>query len=384
MKRHVALMIETSSAYGREVLSGVVRFMRMHDQWSVFLEQSDLSKKPPSWLASWHGDGIISRVTTPRLLKTLQATGVPLVDLTDRHDETTLPQVRSDDDAIGRLAARHLLERGFRQCGFCGFSREAWSQRREFAFVDEIESEGGTCRSIQSPWHGPGVSSWEAWQNRLAQWLKEFDGPAGIMACNDLRGQQVLDACGRIGVAVPEKVAVIGVDDDELLCRLCTPPMSSVVPNAAGVGFHAAQQLAQLMDGASRDDMESIQVSPLGVTTRQSTDVVAIDDIETAAALKYIRENACHGISVDDVTKNVALSRSKLERDLRKHLGRTPQQEIRFTQVKRAKELLATTDLSIDQISRLCSFQSAEYMHVVFKRFENRTPGAFRRSALQG
>lgn len=377
MKRRVALIIETSSIYGRDLLSGIVRFMRMHDDWSVFLEQRDLQKKPPAWIANWNGDGIISRATTPHLLAAVAATGVPLVELTDRQDGSPLPCVRSDDIAIGRMAAEHLLERGFQRFGFCGFQGEAWSKRREEAFVEVVHTAGWDCDVYNSAWYGRAARTWEAEQIRLVDWLQKFPRPFGIMSCNDIRGQQVLDACSTIELSVPEEAAVIGVDNDELLCRICAPPLSSVIPNAEGVGYRAAELLAELMDGgkATLDDQ---LLEPLGVATRQSTDVVAIDAPEIAAAVRYIRENACRGISVDEVTANVEVSRSTLERQLRKYLGRSPQEEIRFVQVKRAKELLLTTDLSVENLAFLCGFEHSEYLHVVFKRITGMTPGQFR------
>jgi LacI family transcriptional regulator len=195
-----------------------------------------------------------------------------------------------------------------------------------------------------------------------------------------MRGQQVLDACSKIGLSVPEEAAVIGVDNDELLCRICAPPLSSVIPNAEGVGYRAAELLAELMNGSS-SAMADHLLEPLGVATRQSTDVVAIDAPEIAAAVRYIRENACRGISVDEVTAHVEVSRSTLERQLRKYLGRSPQEEIRFVQVKRAKELLWTTELSVEDLASLCGFEHAEYLHVVFKRITGLTPGQFRQQA---
>ncbi len=380
MKRRVALIIETSSIYGRELLSGIVRFMRMHDDWSVFLEQRDLSKKPPAWIANWNGDGIISRATTPQLLTAVAATGVPLVELTDRQDGSTLPRVRSNDAAIGRMAAEHLFERGFQRFGYCGFQDEAWSKRREEAFVDAVQSAGWSCDVYNSAWYGKAARTWEAEQIRLVDWLQKFPRPFGIMTCNDLRGQHVLDACSTIELAVPEEAAVIGVDNDELLCRICAPPLSSVIPNAEGVGYRAAELLAELMDGGTTIQAEHL-LEPLGVATRQSTDVVAIDAPEIAAAVRYIRENACRGISVDEVTANVDVSRSTLERQLRKYLGRSPQEEIRFVQVKRAKELLLTTDLTVENMAVLCGFEHSEYLHVVFKRVTGLTPGQFRQQA---
>ena len=380
MKRHVALLVETSSSYGRGLLSGIVRFMRMHDEWSVFFEQRDLTKEPPSWLAGWNGDGIISRTTTPQLIESVTETGVPLVELTDRQGDSTLPHVRSDDSAIGLLAAEHLLERGFLRFAFCGFSGEAWSARRQHAFAEAVGQAGRTCEIYNSPWYGPAVRSWEDEQHRLTEWVGQFPRPVGIMACNDVRGQHVLDACSKAGLAVPEDVAVIGVDNDELLCRICSPPLSSVIPNAERVGYRAAEFLSELMRGNTRVEYNQA-IAPIGVAIRLSTDVVAIDDPETAAALHFIRQHACRGIHVDDVTRTVAISRSTLERQLRRYLGRTPQQEIRIVQIKKVRELLATTDLSLERIALLCGFPHPEYMHVVFKRLTGMTPGEYRRQA---
>lgn len=380
MKRHVALIIETSSGYGRALLAGVVRFMRMHDEWSVFLEQRDLTTEPPGWLANWKGDGILSRATTPQLVEAIAATGVPLVELTDRWVEAKLPDVRSDDAAIGSLAAEHLLERGFQHFGYCGFIGEAWSHRRQEAFIAAVERAGWSCEAYGSPWQTSAARSWDDEQQRLAAWLRRVPRPLGIMACNDVRGQHVLEACSAEGVAVPEEVAVIGVDNDELICQIGAPPLSSVIPNAEGVGFRAAELLSQLM-GGNASAVPSQLIEPLGVAVRQSTDVVAIDDAGIAAALHFIRQHACRGISVKEVTENVPVSRSTLERQLRKYLGRTPQQEIRNVQIKKARELLVTTDLPTERIALLCGFEHPEYMHVVFKRLTGMTPGAFRRRA---
>jgi LacI family transcriptional regulator len=379
MKRHVVLIIETSSIYGRDLLSGIVRFMRMHDEWAVFLEQRDLWKEPPAWLNDWRGDGIISRATTPKLLDAVARTRVPLVEVTDRRGDSELPQVRSDDAAIGRMGADHLLERGFQRFGFCGFKGEAWSQRREEAFVDAVETATeAKCSCFNSPWHGPSALAWEAEQESIVAWLKQLEPPFAIMACNDVRGQHVIEACSKLSLAVPEQVAVIGVDNDDLLCRLCTPPLSSVIPNAERVGFQAAEMLARLMDGKNVSEQTQL-IQPLGVATRQSTDVVAIEDRDVAAALHYIREHACRGLSVDEVVRNSPVSRSTLERQVRKYLGRTPQEEIRHVQIKRAKELLLTTDLSAERIAALCGFDHSEYLLVVFKRITGMTTSEFRK-----
>ena len=381
MKRHVALIIETSSNYGRDLLAGIVRYMRMHDRWSVFLEQRDLFKQPPRWLNKWQGDGIISRATTPRLLDAISDTGVPFVELTDRKGDVEFSQIRSDDAAIGKMGAEHLLERGFKRFGYCGFKGEAWSKRREESFVKTIDQKSsGSCSLYNSTWQGRGARNWEDEQRCIVEWLQTLTPPFAVMACNDIRGRQIIDACSELDLAVPEQVVVVGVDDDELLCRMCSPPLSSVIPNAQAVGFRAAEVLASLMDGKSPASEVQL-IEPLGVATRQSTDAVAIDDPDIAAALRYIREYACRGITVAEVVRDNSVSRSTLERQVRKYLGRTPQEEIRFVQIKRARELLISTDLSAEQIAPLCGFEHPEYLHVVFKRVTGTTIGVFRKQA---
>ncbi|MCM2370103.1 AraC family transcriptional regulator [Aporhodopirellula aestuarii] len=381
MKPKVALIVETSSVYGRDLLSGIVRHMRMHDQWSVFLEQRDLQLDPPQWLSTWQGDGIISRVTTPTFVEAIKRTGVPMVELTDRFGASQFPGVRSDDAAIGRAGAMHLIERGFTKFAFCGFAGEAWSKRRQDAFAAVIRAHSShECEVYNSPWTGPAALNWEDEQQRLVDWLNGIKPPVAVMACSDIRGLHLIDACSRVDLAVPEEVAVIGVDNDELLCRICSPTLSSVIPNAEEVGFRAAELLARLMKGESVEPVGE-PIPPLGVAARQSTDVVAIDDSNIAAALRFMRENACRGVTVEEVIENTAISRSTLERQVRKYLGRTPQEEIRHVQIKRVRELLQTTDLPADRIAALCGFAHPEYMHVVFKRVMGVTPGEFRRNS---
>ncbi len=379
-KRRVALIIETSSSYGRGLLAGIVRFRRTNHDWSIFLEQRDLRTRIPAWLDTWKGNGIISRATSRQMVKALAATGVPLVDLTDRGRGYGFPSVRSDDAAIGLLAANHLMERGFRVFGFCGFESEAWSSRRGQAFMEAVGRLGTPCIEYNSRWYGKAALSWEDEQRKIVEWLRRLVKPVGIFASNDIRAQHVLEACSRAKLTVPEEVAVLGVDDDELLCQLCNPPLSSVIPNTEMIGYKAAELLSELMAKRKLKARECV-VEPIGIRMRLSTDVVAIDDREVAAALSYIREHACSGITVKDVLDNVPVSRSTLERHLRKYLGRTPQQEIRNVQLKRARELLASTDLPIERIAHLCGFEHSEYMHVVFKRELQTTPGRFRMSA---
>jgi LacI family transcriptional regulator len=374
---HVALIVETSIHYGREVLRGITRYLRSHQPWSVFLEQRELWTSPPSWLRQWRGDGVISRKTTPSLAKMLARAGIPLVDVSDCEEPMGAPRIVSDDLAVGILAADHLLERGFKHFAFCGFGDQVWSQGRRKGFTERLSQRGHSCELWESPWVGPQARSWEREQTQISRWLQSLARPVGLMACNDMRGQHVLDACQRLDRAVPEEIAVIGVDDDAVLCNLCHPPLSSVVPNAERVGFEAAALLDRLMSGgASAPPLQLIE--PVGVRTRQSTDVLAIDDPAVAATLRFIRERAFQGCSMKDVIRRAAMSRSVLERKFRQYLGHSPQAEIRLIQLKRVKELLAESDLPLNEIAALAGYAHPEYMSVVFKRSTGQTPGQFR------
>ncbi len=281
------------------------------------------------------------------------------------------------------LAAEHLLERGFRHFAACGFTGHAWSRQRLEGFRQALGVAGPNCAVYESPWGGRHAHPWELEQSRIGDWLRDRPRPLGVFACNDSRGQHVLDACQRIGLSVPEEVAVLGVDDDVLLCELCDPPLSSVVPNPERVGYEAAALLDRLMAGAKPRRLHEC-IEPLGVATRQSTDVLAIDDPHIALAVRYIRENACRGVTVHEVLRHVPLSRTILERRFRKYLGRSPQAEIRAVQLKRVKQLLAETDLPLERIAELAGYEHPEYLSVVFKRETGQTPGQYRRRTQTG
>jgi LacI family transcriptional regulator len=375
--RRVALIVEMSGAYGRQILEGIAKYQRSHQPWSVFLEQRELRAPPPPWLLRRPWDGIICRSMTPALARAFLRRGIPTVDLNDLHGNLRLPRIGSDMVAIGRTGAEHLLERGLRNFAFCGFSHEAWSDGRRDGFRARVRESGFDCAVYESAWHGPHVPPWDKDQQRLAAWLRSLRKPVGLLACNDLRGQQVLNACHTLDLDVPDEIAVVGVDNEQVLCELCDPPLSSVVPNPERIGYEAAALLERLMAGAPAT-ADELLIPPIAVVARQSSDVTRVDDADVAAALTFIRKHACGGVTVDQVVAHVAVSRSILERRFRKHVGHSPQTEIRRVQLKRVQQLLVQTDLSLEAIARLAGYLHPEYMSVVFKRVTGNTPGQYR------
>lgn len=373
---HVALLIETSRSYGRGVLRGVRRYVSEQGPWSVYLETRALDSHGPPWLKKWRGDGIMTRTGSRALARLVRAARVPAVELRTLRFGGDLPWVGVDNRALGQMVAEHLLERGFRRFGLFALDSEDFFRERCGNFLDTVRRSGCSCDVYQAPPHAEHPARWEQQQEELSRWVRDLAKPVGVMACTDQLGFWLLDACKRAGAAVPEEVAVVGVENDESLCAMASPPLSSMALNTERIGYTAAELLARLMRG--RRVPQRVFIAPLGVVTRHSSDVVAIEDEELAAALRFIRQNACAGISVDDVLKALPLSRSKLERGLRQLLGRSPNTEIRRVQLRHVQQLLLETDLTLAAIAARTGFPHVQYLCTAFKKLFGQTPGQCR------
>jgi LacI family transcriptional regulator len=382
----VALLIESSRAYGRGLLLGVAKYVREHGPWSVFLQERGLGDFSPDWLETWEGDGVIARVENRPMADAIEQLGVPAVDLRHLLPNLKMPSVHTDDAVVARMASEHLMERGFRHFAFCGFDGADYSDVRRDVFANRTAQAGYRCHIFEDPQRPRKASTLEyeehglKYEDLVGEWIKSLPKPVGLMACNDIRGQQVLNACRAIGVAVPDEVAVIGVDNDEVLCDLADPPLTSVMPNTERIGYEAAALLDAMMSG-KKPPKEPVFIEPSGIVTRRSTEVLAIDDRHIATAVRYIREHACEGIDVSDLLRAVPLSRSTLERRFDKALGRSPKEEILRVRLNRAKQLLVETDFSLALVAEKVGFEHAEYLSVIFKKKTGVTPGQFRTEA---
>lgn len=379
---NVALLIETSNSYSRGVLRGIVDYGRTHQRWSIFLPEQERGGRPPAWLRRWRGDGIIARIENDEIAEALRKLKLPVVDVSAARHLPNIPWVETNDAAIAELAVGHLLDRGFRQLAFCGDPGFNWSNWRRDQFRQLAESEGFEAFVYDSLSRNDPRYSWTREKRGLTGWLSGLPKPVGVFACYDIQAQKILDVCRQLDIAVPEEVAVIGVDNDRLLCELADPPLSSVICDTRRTGYEAAKLLDRLMRGESVDP-EPILVAPLGIETRQSTDVLAINDADIAAALRFIREHAFDGINVADVVRTVRLSRRVLESRFQKILGRTPHAEINRLKLERIKELLSETELPLAEIARRTGFEHDEYMSVFFRKATGIPPGEFRRARKQ-
>ncbi len=371
----VALLIETSNAFARGVLAGIEDYIRAYGPWNVYLAEHGRGDRPPAWLLNWAGDGIIARIENHRIASDLEKVRIPIVDVSAPRLFRRAPTVTTDNAMIASVAVQHFLERGFERFAFCGNARFSWSVSRGEHFMGLLHDHGFSCNEFAAPKTTGADSDTEI--DSIAGWLLRLPKPVAVFACYDQRGQQVLNACRRADLAVPEEVAVLGVDNDEVLCQLSPPPLSSIILNSHRGGWEAAELLARMMRGEELSTAP-VFIPPVGVAARQSTDVTAVEDPHVARAARFIRENACERISVRDVVAAVPLARRLLERRFRAMLGHTLREEITRVQIQRVKELLAGTELSLAEIAERTGFKHVEYMTVVFKRECGQPPSIFR------
>jgi LacI family transcriptional regulator len=380
----VALLIESSRAYGRGLLRGVGAYMRTHRPWSIYVEPHGLNEPLPRWIRTWKGDGILARITDERTARLLRAIKVPTIDLRGAVADSGIPLVGLDSRAAARLAFEHLRERGFRHFAFCGVISNQYRFLDQRADEFERVSLESGCQFSKFPGTGKerNAQSWDGDQRQLKRWLNELPKPVGILACHDDRGVELLNACREARIAVPEDVAVTGIDNDVVLCELSDPPLSSVDSNTEQIGYRAAELLDALMAGRIELNGTTL-VEPAGIVLRRSTDTIAVSDREAAAVMRFIREHATNGINVVDVLSHTALSRSTLERRFRKVFGLSPSDEIQRVRLERVKQLLAETEHSMSKIADMCGYEYPEHMATVFRREIGQTPGVYRRMERQ-
>ena len=371
----IALLIETSNAYARGLLGGVQAYVRENKPWSIYMAEQGRGDQPPAWLKNWKGDGAIVRIENAAIAKAVAALNIPVVDMSAGRLLPDLPCCEIDEAGIARMAADHFLERGFKHFAWCGDPHFVWSGMRGDAWIAAGKEAGHSVHEYAPP-AGKGHDE-DAEMDAIGRWLRSLPKPVAVLCCYDIRGRLVLDACRRHSIHVPDDVAVLGVDNDELLCSLAYPPLSSIIPNAARIGYEAASLLDRMLSG-KKVGAECHFIPPTGVATRQSTDVLAVEDANVARAVRYIREHACEGICVDDVVKGAGLSRRLLETRFKNHLGRSPHEEITRVQILRVKELLAHTDLPLVEVAERTGFRYVEYLSAVFKNKAGVPPGHYR------
>ncbi|MDA0195128.1 MAG: DNA-binding transcriptional regulator [Bacteroidetes bacterium] len=376
----VALLIETSNEYARGIIKGIYGYIKEHRYWNVFLGEYSRGEPHPDWMLGWQGDGIIARIENKLMAEFIASCNLPTVDLSAANLIPGIPWVETDDQSIADLAAKHLIDCGFINFGFAGTGLN-WSKWRGDHFEKDLRQMGFQCHTFSSlnyfKWN------WLEQQENIQRWLKTLPKPIGIFAGYDLMGRLIIDSCNKLGYMVPEEVAVIGVDNDPLICELCSPPLSSIIPDTYKTGYVAASLLESIIAKKEISEL-TYRIKPIGVKKRRSTDTVAIDDPHISKAMHYIFQNANSGtFNIDDILSFAPMSRRVFEKKFTYLIGRTPYKEMQRIRVNRIKELLKETDLPLLDVAERSGFEHVSYMSYLFKRETGITPAIYRSSHEQ-
>lgn len=373
--RKVLLLIESSRGSGRSLLRGIAKYSRHHGPWSFYWEAGGLQELLPR-IRDIDADGVIMRDSP--YIDHVEQLGIPMIVV--RHsqaEQSNRIHIVTDSNKIAVMAAEHFVERGLFNFAFCGVDAFGWSNSRREAFRQHLKSQGYPAHLYYST-KSKTVVQFENEYNQIKQWLVDLPKPVGLFCCNDDRSQQALKICTDIGLKVPDEVAILGVDNDELVCELSDPPLSSIAVNFERAGYEAAAILEQFMNG-NPVQSENIIASVTHLAQRQSTDVTAIEDESVAQAVRFIREHRKEQLRVDDVVDAVSVSRRSLERRFQQALKRSVQQEIRRVRTDMIAQLLIETDYPILQIALMMGFNGVEHVSRYFRAERNMNLREFRK-----
>ena len=379
----IAVLVDTSTMWGRDVIAGVHRYSLERGGWQLFVEPRGVEQRQ-RWLPQgWKGDGVIARVGFPELAAQLKALRVPVVNVSGIElPRTRFPRVSSDQAAAAAMAAQHLLERGFRNFAYFSILGINYVAAHQKAFARALADAGFSCSVFEAPPHFGAEPDWNLDIERIGNWLSALPKPLAAFVWNTSSARELLYACAASGLSVPLEVAVLSGSDDDLFCEVAPVPISAVRLPATTIGYRAAMALDEMMNKPGGKAPADILIPPLGVRVRQSTDTLAVEDPAMGNALHFIRGNAATPINVEDVARHTGICRRTLEQKFRAVLGFSPASEIRRVRISRAIELLRLSNLPIGEVAERAGFRSSEYMSAVFRKHLGASPSSYRGEAL--
>ena len=374
----IALLIDKAGSYDRGLIKGIIRYANLTSLWDFFLEAPAFTLVDENIgrlkkLKLWRPDCIIMNENF--FTKEYISLGIPILVTPSKRLFPDAINIVADDEKIGNLGARYFINKGYRNLAFYGTDQIFWSCIRKEAFRKTVESFNLNYFQFESLLN-------EKWQNNvnlITKWMVSLPKPVAIMACNDDFGIHIIEAANLAGIKVPEDVAILGVDNDEFICELYDPPMSSIDQEPENVGFKVAQLVKEIIKDGKKVDNKIVS-NNFRIVTRRSTDIFAIEDIQLIKALNYIRENATRkSIAVAEVVAVTTLSRRLLEIRFRKMLNKSVLQEIRQVRIEAIAHKLITTNEPINKIAYALGFNSLASFSNYFKNDKKISPGEYRK-----
>jgi LacI family transcriptional regulator len=378
--RRIALLIGQDLSFSRDVIRGIRAYALRKPEWAIRNGPPDVQILPS--LREWKPDGVIAELFHAEFARRLLRLRRPVIDTAFWLPNLKVGVVDVDQAAVGRMAAEYLLSLHLTRFAFFGSASAEYSRVRLESFRQRLREAGHEISVCHGEYvhEAPTRTSWKRMESQTRRWLQQLPKPVGLFASNDVLARSLADMCGQLGLHVPDEVALLGVDDDELECLLTSPPLSSIAIPGERIGYEAAKMLDRAM-ADRRSGMGRLFLPPIRVVARQSTDTMAIRDPAVSAALRYIQSSAVSGANVAAVVQAAGVGRRDLERRFRRLVGRSVLQELRRARIEQAKKLLSSTDLSMPAIARLSGFSSAHRLAIVFHRTCGMPPTAYRRES---
>ncbi|MBO7707376.1 MAG: DNA-binding transcriptional regulator [Thermoguttaceae bacterium] len=377
-KKQVLFLIETSTSYGRDLLTGASRYAHERNEWDFIVVPHGITEMPET-LTNWHGDGVIARTSDRRTHDVIKRRiKCPVVELYS----VVKTEVYCDERAIVRMALDHFEEHCFENVAFFSIGQTRWIVERERHFKEEAIARGFSPYLFIEKTARKDPTWYPIWNEKydpaLRAWLEKLPKPIAIFTANDHQAVHLINGCNNLGYRIPEEIAVLGINNDTLLCDILSPTLSSIDQNAYEVGYEGARLLDMKMNGVDCAGYEKALL-PVRVVARESTDAFALKNPDVNRALHFIRKFATTGIRVTDVLHEVNLTSRTLERYFKETLGHTPEREILMTKLRHASWLLVTSNLSNQRIAELSGFANDRYFCYLFKKEKGMTPQQYRR-----
>ncbi len=377
----IALAINVGVTHLERVVRGIRDYANRHTDWR-FLINPETHYLSPTALEGWHGDGAIALANNPEEIRVLKSLNCPVVNLSGASPDSNFPRVRPDYDRIGRMAAWHLLDRGYRRFGFYGITNVWYSEGYEAGFRQELSARGLDCSVLNVAAALGSNTRWDIGQGELELWLGTINPPFAVMAAHDPRAAMVIRACERVGLRVPEDVAVIGVNNDTVACESCHPPLSSIERNDYEIGEEAARLLDRLIQRKEVATEEKI-IAPGAVQDRQSTDSLAVDHPDLLKAIEYSREHFREPIGVADIVEANPRSRRWLEDAFVDNLGCTPRNFLFRLRIREAQKILTEMpDTPPGEVALRCGYSGTRQLNAHFRSELGMTAREFTKAEL--
>lgn len=376
------LLTDFTEAFAHNLLRGILEYSKGREPWVV-------CRMPPSykqsygipgvleWAKKWQADAIIAQFNDNDEVELFRENGIVALAQDFQSRFSVIPNITSRYELTGQMAADFFLQKGFRNFAFYGYKDVVWSEERYMGFRNRIMEKGLGDNFFEYK-NQPLENLWYYESEPLADWIKSLPHPVALMACDDTRGNKIMEMCQVLGINIPEEIAVLGVDNDEIICNLSEPPLSSVSLNIVKGGYEAARLIDRLIHN-EETSYEDVIIQPVTIVNRLSTDIYATDNPAILAALKYIHQNLANKINVEDIVKQVPLSRRLLEIRFRQVTGQSIYQYISDLRMERFSQLLLASTEPVADLAMQVGLADSKNLARQFKLWKGCTPVEYRK-----